>query len=566
MHDFKYKGLDIYHAVDSQMDIIIESFVEVYGEDYRSHIEENLNSMICLAYAGDVESEYLENKIEELKEAQNRINTTFKEQFGITIDMALNVKNGREITLANGSNYINLLRKGQYLPGLTDEEKKCFQGSFNSNREIMEWFRNKQNCQNMKNVISRMADHNLVSMYLDAKLKTSYCETAKNFHETSKNSTGSDFEERKNEILAQRLEQISKGLNNFNRLDVNIDVLEELLGWSKQDLETELKKNSLFAEETFPDFCKAVGYKFDNIEDCLKNEEFMSLLFDERFRSNWQNFNNKVNFKTEKVAEILKENNIPEHSIEQSVNYIKNNEPISGRMAFVDTCVDLDGNKRTICNIPNLMVKDSWLVMHELGHVVDSITIKDTEDKLVYKSGFIINELEKNGEQEFKSYRVTSAETGYKFKNEIEDMQSPYVNLNEIMNDYLTKLATEKLEAKGGVLGGVKFEHDRQHSMYTSGFDVFVPFIEKNFDKLMKCRKAGKEYFDMVEEYFGWDNFNKLADLATWYTVKKGKFTYEDMLNPSNEQEIKALSNQAAEEMREIERSIQLRKQEELSM
>jgi len=552
MYDFKCQGISVYHPVEDQLDLIAESFIEVYGAQYSEHIEDNLTSMICLSYAGGGEYEYFHQQKEKLYLKRKELENLFTRMFGVKVlDLKKFIeKEDKQLNVRNSAYFMNLPQKIVENNLLSQDEQEWFVNPPISVKEKMEWIKDENNAKHLVYTLIKLNNHNLVKEYDIINEQINRCDSCEELYNF--NNKEENLKDNKNEsFLIKRLEEISKiELTNKEFL---VEIFKEIQNWSSKDLERELQTNSVFTTTTFPYFCKSLGYNYKNVQECLKDQTFMQLVFNKEFLLKWNYVKNDGDFRVEKVVDILQKEKIYSYDINKSVSYIK--WPFAGgSLAHVNTTLNVNGQRKIICNIPNLLVKDTWLSVHELGHVIDEFDLKQECGANMRRNGFEISKSVHDGDGvKDVAYKISVGD-------EIELVscatKRPYERFNEIINDYITKKVSQVLELKGGKLGLKQFEDEREHSFYTLGFDVFASFIDKYFYKFISCKMEKHNFIDKVENEFGWNNINKLAELADNYINEKDKLLKSGAEINSNE--ICELRNQALNIINEIDNCIQI--------
>ena len=220
--------------------------------------------------------------------------------------------------------------------------------------------------------------------------------------------------------------------------------------------------------------------------------------------------------------------------------------------AFVRGVIDHKSLESTIlCCLPNGLKLDTWLAMHELGHVIDeTVTLNNSNDNIVRKSGldlgvegYYYSNLEENG--------AISA-----VGNEEGRDSCPFIGkrnyelLNEVINDIITHKVAIAFEKDGNVLGNsMESIALSEHSMYTKGFDLLEEFIEKHLDVLIECKVGDTN--KILETFGSAENFNALASLVSEYVWKVKSLT--------DEKEKENINNQMKEQLVAIENKMQVK-------
>lgn len=180
---------------------------------------------------------------------------------------------------------------------------------------------------------------------------------------------------------------------------------------------------------------------------------------------------------------------------------------------------------KQFCFLDNGLALDDKTTIHEIGHVIETFILKEKNGKALEKTGF---ELIMQGD-------TIGIEYDSKGKMVKTQNKRRYEAFNEIINEYISIKVTKKLNEKNINIGLIK--SDFEDSPYSSGFKVFGDFIEKHIDKIIACKMSsdGKE----IGEFFGFENFNQLADLATQYlrnaeSNKDNSYLEQQILNIFN--------------------------------
>lgn len=300
------------------------------------------------------------------------------------------------------------------------------------------------------------------------------------------------------------------------------------------------------------------GIKCDNIIELY--QDVMFKMGDVKtLKTNYINIERKADsqedFRVTEIKETFKVLQInDDKALKSSVDYAKYG--MGSTSAFVRVVESDDNSEYSICNLPNAINSDSWLTIHELGHVIDNVSVMQGSKK-INKSGFDIYESIPEGAKHCKIN-----DNGELTDYTVDEMQEnhgkrQYEILNEVINDYITKKVTAHFERGGDRIGLREVKKGDKHSIYVNGFDVFGEFIDRHFDKIIEC-KMSDDILKTAGEYFGYDNLNRLAKMASKYVYKRDSLT--------NEAEIQDLREKARGAIDEVEQSMQMRQDNAMSI
>ena len=230
----------------------------------------------------------------------------------------------------------------------------------------------------------------------------------------------------------------------------------------------------------------------------------------EEIDQNMQDF--QVEGKDFRYEELLK--TLEEEKIRHSKLYTdafwgdKNLQHMLGSTGALVTILPTEDNKfKRFAFFRSGVELTTSLFAHEIGHIIDSIILKQKYSQYLEKSGF---EIVFSG----STYDAEFNDRGKMVKSErVKGAMRKYEAFNEVINDYIGIKVAEVLEAKGVSVGLNKWE--KEDTVYSKGFKLLSDFIERNFKLLVKCKMSND--FKFIKKYFGYENYNKLADLLTEY-------------------------------------------------
>ncbi len=319
------------------------------------------------------------------------------------------------------------------------------------------------------------------------------------------------LEGKKINYKAIRLELVEKLFKKHLQLN-NIKGFSERVFESKEELyetvDDYLSNNNLRNPIEILQFIKlfrAMGFEYGNdIKDYENAPAIKAFFKSEEIKKDYKNV-------LSELGKVKAENNVfYKEAIKDLQNYGKVYEinrfvaPIYsyiffGRVnGYVKTAMSENGYE-TFCILPQYLMLDNRVPVHEMGHIIDTNFIK-VNGKDYIKMGFTLSR--NHLKQTDSDYDLNQVKVD---KNVFSLDYDGYELFNEVVNDYFSVKIANRMREDGFSIGN----HKDGHSYYSKAFVLMKDFIEENKQDLIDCKMIGSE--KIIDERFGEENIDMLA-------------------------------------------------------
>ena len=512
MDKFIIDDIDIFNPVSGKMHEIINAFVEFYGEEYRSRIEEKLNNVRTYFVSKEVGFKNLGESVESYynKKLQNIENNFFSEIVGK--EVLDKVNEGFFILSINDLFGLEKKLNDKYIPYGFNKILTFLGYSY-----PVDYFNNKQNVEKF------FQDKSLKSEIVlkVKKIQSLWNEKYKNIFNKIKKESEKKVEQ------AQKIIKSNDKIDDYYNTEIinlfNVNIPQYINGYDKLNKSEQNKMINTFVDllhnknfETLNDkqnntkFFNRLGILHYNYEDYFKDEKFKKIFNEDlylKYKEIIVNVAKKSFYNNYFVQEILKDfieedNILGINNFARSLyNYIFSDSYVG---AFVSGLVKND-KEQFICLLPDGINLSDYLMIHEFNHLIENDIIK-VENQYKLLSGF-------------DSYNIDSKETKLDADkifnvNQIRTKNAccrRYEFINEVINDYFsTKIIN--IFAKNNFNIG-KNINQITNSTYSLAFPLLEDFIEENKDLLTKSRLTKNHNF--FAQFIGQENFDRLAECVT---------------------------------------------------
>ncbi len=503
-------GVNIFNPIEGKLGKIIEYFVEFYGEEYRSRIENRLKNAIYI-FSGRIDpntlkavkvqaQQYYNNKIKKYEfKLFNKLNLPVERFFYIrdynfdkVFKTILEYKKGNinvndvEQDIAN--NIVNLA----YAFGIVDCQKPMTEDNLYKtlniilSKHLLKFF---QSYKELKLLWYDKYKKEVDSIKIQSKVITDKIGKM----ESQGIESYLNYKKKKASIVLLLFSKIiKKGVNELIK-DKNINLYVNLY----LDF---IEKNEMFFtvkdKQNYIKLFKFLGFDFGNdFDKYINSKSLMKKLQDDSILEVFDNLDDMFVFEQTHgncyldtvIKTLLKEgyNVLELNLLDEVYSYVTKN---NGGFAWVYPLRKIsDKQIYNICICDQFLNLDTSTLIHEMNHIVESDLIFNEEKYMGYKYGFC-----------------------YVSKNRITKNSCM---LDEIVNDYITEKIYSLFVRDGFEIGA----KNPKSSLYSKFFNLMGDFIDDNLSLIIKCRLSSDPY--AFEKAIGRDNFNLLNDSINYFSA-----------------------------------------------
>ena len=517
MDEIVIDGINLFNPIEDKMDKIIDAFVDFYGEEYRTRIDNKLrNASIYFAFREGVHSLkeeidlYYQRKLTNIEiefwsevlgeDASDRLKRAFTLINGNDLEAMSGALENKENSYKLENNLVYLLTiLGYSMPQSFQTQSKIVKQKLREETfraEMLEKIKKYQTVWNDKH----KERYELILSSKEENSKRKY--NIDNIAE----ELGQEYT---NELVQLFEDNIAKYIVDYE--NINSYTRNKLIGYFIHFLSNKTFTLDYDKLNNITLFNK-LGIEHSSYEEYMEDEKFKKI-FNESLFSKYQGltykYAKKFIFSNPLLIKVLDDLNIEKqicgiNSLVGAIyNYISSNFDVGG---FVEGVV-IDGKSRTICLLPQGLQLDDNIFFHELNHIIEGDLVKEGES-YKYVSGFDwyrIDDEDTHLDAD-KIFNDNNKNTNQKTKG-----KRKYEIFNEIINDYFSEQITKNYTQKNGHIGAKIETHNS--SSYRLAFPLMEDFIKENKPHIIKSKIT--QDHDYFARYVGQENFDRLAESVT---------------------------------------------------
>lgn len=577
-------NVNLLNPIEGKMDAIIDSFVEVYGEKYRSKITQNLSNAKCIFAPRELShmplslsiNEYYTKKKQELEKKLYAKYTKDKSRCEILTAIKhediISIKNG----LTYGMDWILLFSHKinpilQYLGVLKSKEDlieqemktlniregskehqellKTTKGQEFNKMQLTMLFQNPKIEEKFVNFVTKFSE-DFEKSGIESKFNKLEKERIKAVSQVKPLDDEQDkiFEENQIELhnfLLRHMAKIKKMSVEELEKDEEVDTMmwsfHDLLSISEEDrcIYSNLSK---YAKEDFVNLFRYLGYEYgEEYEEYVSKLDVRGEVFPDKTIEDFMTLkrahsaNSVMN--TEIFANALQtiKETAPEYGTLELVlatyDFIKysNNDTA----AMITPCINRNTKQTSALLLcPWGLTDPDSTIIHELGHIAEMSLVRLSQDKAIIKTGLETVKLPRKGidfSYAYRDYIAETAELDNQFYDECEneeeiilsDPKRKYEIISEVIHEYLALEVCDKLHSRGIKLT-LDDRDELNDSSYAKAFGLIGDFIEEHKQEIIDARMSNEP--EAIAKIIGKKNFDKIAKETDEYWKKTANF------------------------------------------